>query len=116
MTNQEINQAIAEHLGWTGIRMSNVWEITDPPEDGSVLCGQRPDGRLRAIPSYSTDLNALREAVAGLTELEMFRYTDEVCDLAYDGHHDTAIQMILKMGAGELAECYVRAIGKWRDK
>ena len=116
MTNEEMDRAIAEHLGWTGIRMSNVWEITDPPEDGSVLCGQRPDGRLRAVPSYSTDLNAMHEAVASLTELELSRYADEVCDLAYDGHHDSDIQMILKMEARPLAECYVRAIGKWEDK
>jgi hypothetical protein len=54
--------------------------------------------------------------VASLTELEMSRYADEVCDLAYDGHHDADIQMILKMKARPLAECYVRAIGKWEGK
>lgn len=116
MTNQEINWAIAEYLGWTGIRMSNVWETTDPPEDGSVLCGQRPDGRLRAVPSYSTDLNALREAVASLADEKLCQYADEVCDLAYVIHGRYYIRMMLKMEARQLARCFLRTIGKWEGK
>jgi hypothetical protein len=117
MTNEELDRAIAEHLGWSNLRVIEPHQRfksqpvaiagTPPPEslDRSVI-----------VPRYSTDLNALREAVASLTELEMFRYADEVCDLAYDGHHDADIQMILKMEARPLAECYVRAIGKWRGE
>lgn len=117
MTNDELDKAIAEHLGWRLMKVS-VSGLDDacwlPPgalQDASVFehCEKMP-------PRYSADLNAMHEAVASLTELELSRYADEVCDLAYNGHHDADIQKILKMGAKELAECYVMAIGKWEGK
>ena len=138
MTDQEIDWAIAEHLGWKVYQVNfafRSWINFYPPgskeanlnteahqelswDEFRLLQGQR-DMALPiqlTCPNYSTDLNAMHEAVASLTELELSRYADEVCDLAYDGSQDADIQMILKMGASELAECYVRAIGKWRDK
>lgn len=96
MTPDEINGVIAEHVGWKPVKYAGIPFVNEIP------------------PNYSGDLNALHEALQSLTEVELFRYADEVCDLAYDGHHDADIQMILKMEAKELAECYVRAIGKWR--
>lgn len=112
MKNEEINRAIAEHLGWSEIRQSECWQVTDPPEDKVVLSGVRPDGKLRAVPNFSSDLNAMHDALQNLTEVELFRYADEVFDLIRDGNHDTDIQTMLMLSAKELAECYVRAIGK----
>ncbi len=138
MTNQEINWAIAEHLGWKVYQVDfafRSWINFYPPgskeanlnteahqelswEEFRLLQGRRD----MALPiqltclSYTDDLNAMHEAVASLNELELSRYADEVCDLAYNGHHDADIQKILKMGAKELAECYVIAIGKWEGK
>lgn len=107
MTNEELDRAIAEHLGWQ--------RYGDEADGGE--CWYKPhEGYRKTLPRYSTDLNAMHEAVASLTELELSRYADEVCDLAYNGHHDADIQKILKMGAKELAECYVMAIGKWEGK
>lgn len=121
MTPDEINRAIAERLGIHAVcdKNSNLWSLMD----GRFWVYGTHNGGLDEehcwrvnCPDYSGDLNAIHEALKSLTEVELFRYADEVCDLAYDGHHDTDIQTMLMLSAKELAECYVRAIGKWRDK
>ncbi len=106
MTPGEINRAIAEHVGWT-----------EGFVDGSTPCWFSPDPCHihRDPPPYSSSLDALHEALQSLSEVELFRYADEVCDLTCDSNHDTDIQTMLMLSAKELAECYVRAIGKWRD-
>jgi hypothetical protein len=121
MTPDEINRAIAEHVG-------NPHITTKCHECGGCgECGGEADAyhcpeckgtgecRPRYVgPPYSSSLDALHEALQSLTELELFRYADEVCDLTCDSNHDTDIQTMLMLSARELAECYVRAIGKWR--
>lgn len=116
MTLDEINRAIAEKVGWRFVKVS-----ADGLDDGCWL----PPGALhdaavfehceKSPPRYSSSLDALHEALQSLTEIELFRYADEVCDLTCDSNHDTDIQTMLMLSAKELAECYVRAIGKWRD-
>lgn len=119
MTPDEINRAIAEHCGWMAHpTCKSVWRTPEQARRNIDLIGTASgpwSTELSGPPNYYGDLNALHEALQSLTEIELFRYADEVCELAYDGHHDADIQMILKMEAKELAECYVRAIGKWRD-
>lgn len=117
MTPDEINRVIAEHVGWMAHpTCKRVWRTPEQARRNKSLIGtvNGPwSTESSGPPNYAGDLNALHEALQSLTEVELFRYADEVCDLAYDGGHDADIQMILKMGAKELAECYVRAIGKW---
>ena len=114
-----MDRAIAEHLGWTAHpTCRNVWRTPEQAKTNMELIGTVSgpwSTDSSGPPRYSTDLNAMHEAVSKLTALELYRYADEVCDLAYDGYHETDIQKILKMEAKELAECYVRAIGKWRE-
>ena len=112
MTPDEINRAIAEKVGWRygPIDIGDGLDV----EKQSHAWWRNGKAALEYPPNYSGDLNALHEALQSLTEVELSRYADEVCDLAYDGHHDTIIQTMLVLSAKELAECYVRAIGKWR--
>ena len=115
MNDEEINRAIAEHLGWKWFDHPDTRERTKTftLSDKWVL---NPAGKLvfpHSVPNYSCDLNAMHEAVQRLNEVELFRFADEVCDLVYDGHHDTDIPKLLNLSAKELAGCYVRAIGKW---
>jgi hypothetical protein len=113
MNDQEINRAIAEHLGW---RCQS--HVPEQNKAGEIMCWIPPgnhEWHPVLIPNYCRDLNAMHKAVQILNEVELFRYADEVCDLAYDGHHDTDIQKLLKLSAKELAWCYVRAIGKWSE-
>jgi len=107
MTLDEINMAIAERCGWQRYldvnRNQDCWYKTH-------------EGYRKNVPNYSSSLDALHEALQSLTEIELFRYADEVCDLTCDSNHDTDIQTMLMLSAKELAECYVRAIGKWRGE
>lgn len=100
MTTEEIDRAIAEHLGWTylpprvdanGIPCSPCW--IDPG------CGPHVHTR---HPSYSTDLNAMHEAEASLTthgELHAYRM---------------AIGMDVSAKANRRAIAFLHVIGKWR--
>ena len=107
MTEQEINEAIAERCGWQRYldvnKNQDCWYKTHE--------GYRSNTR-----NYSGSYDALHEALESLNDRELRRYTDEVCELAYDGSHDTDIQQLLTMDAKDLAACYVRAIGKWKEK
>ena len=111
MSADEINRAIAEHLGWRLIQCR---------DDGFGRAASErwrdPDGDIGPCPPiYTHDLNALHVALQSLTEVELSRYADEVCDLTCDSNHDTDIRTMLMLSAKELAECFVRAVGKWRD-
>jgi hypothetical protein len=117
MTEQEIDKTIAEHCGWSGIedRLQNLmmaegFSVFGHPAKGTVI------GKKEPVPHYSRDFNALHEALQSLTEVELFRYADEVCDLTCDCNHDTDIQTMLMLSAKELSECYVRAIKKWKER
>ena len=118
MTPDEINRAIAEHLGWMAHpTYKSVWRTPEQARRNKSLIGTVngpwSTASLRP-PNYAEDLNAIHKALQSLTEVELFRYADEVCDLTCDSNHDTDIQTMLMLSAKELAECYVRAIGKWR--
>jgi len=133
MTNEEINRAVAEHVGtadqWLIVKRGyfyrpdakgytahepDAWKLPlAEAKKYEYLIGDEPVTLSRAsIPNYAEDLNAMHDALQNLTEVELFRYADEVCDLTRDSNHDTDIQTMLMLSAKELAECYVRAIGK----
>ena len=71
MTNQKINKAIAEHLGWKEL---------DFHLDGKRILGDRPsfhNGKIvsytvdQYVPNYCRDLNAMHEAENSLTTSQM---------------------------------------------
>jgi hypothetical protein len=102
MTPQEINIAIAEHLGWKKKReLEPGWRIWTAPNGN--LSG--PDN----IPNYSGDLNAMHEAEKALTDEEQDRMNDTLWDLMQGRKylwHAAAIQR---------AEAFLRTVGKWID-
>lgn len=61
MTDEEIRIKVATICGYTGIRMSNRWEVSDFPDDAYQLMGYL-NGWKNQIPEYTTDLNAMRQA------------------------------------------------------
>lgn len=76
---EAVNVRIAELCGWKDIRISTPWEVTDPPEDREVYCGQEPvkfgNGWARhTIPNYSTSLDAMHEAEKTLRVDELETY------------------------------------------
>jgi len=93
MTNDEMDRAIAEAVGWSDLRKG--------PYDGGYH-GRYKDHTLRPIPRYSTDLNAMHEAEASLTthgELHAYRM---------------ALGMDVSAKANRRAIAFLHVIGKWR--
>ena len=132
MRPEELEMVIAEHVGWAWYavekagwyyrqggcgytnRIEEAGRYTREQAEKELVRGEPMQIVQIPHPPYSRSLDALHEALQSLTELELFRYADEVCDLTCDSNHDTDIQTMLMLSAKELAECYVRAIGKWR--
>lgn len=96
MSEQEINEAIAEACG----RERNP--------DG----GWYPDNGLRvgtqAIPDYCTDLNAMHEAEDFLRGNDFQRYAEML---------DSIIGSLggIRATARERAEAFLRTLGKWKE-
>ena len=110
MNDEEINRAIAEHLGWSAIRMSALWEFTEPGEDHQVLCGLNPKGCTRAVPNYCRDLNAMHEAENTLENHQLWMVTTALAGIV---HVDTPIA---HSTARQRAEAFLRVVGKWRGE
>lgn len=65
MSNEEMDRAIAEFLGWKCVEVYKWDESTFPPTKLPKQFHIR-DGKAVGIPRYSTDLNAMREAEQAL--------------------------------------------------
>jgi hypothetical protein len=113
MNDEEINRAIAEHLGWSAIRMSALWEFTEPGEDHQVLCGLNPQGNTRAVPNYCGDLNAMHEAEKAFTSVQCSFYTYSMREVITE--HD-ASRRTWHATARQRAEAFLRTVGKWRGE
>ena len=120
MKDHEINQAIAESVGFTSIRMSALWEFTDPPEDHQVLCGLNKDGKSRAIANYCNDLNAIQEAektIFGSSNAWEDFTINLICVLKASSMVELDVMVcLLQATARQRAEAYLRTIGKWRGE
>ena len=96
MSEQEINEAIAEACG----RERNP--------DG----GWYPDNGLRvgtqAIPDYCTDLNAMREAEGTLNE-------DQLWQMAREIEKNWEDQWYFRATAHQRAEAFLKTLGKWEE-
>jgi hypothetical protein len=105
MTDDEINQAIAEACGWTqftriGINGSNGWMHGIPP-DGY--------GPFEEIPDYCNDLNAMHEAEKVLT--------DDQRSIFYPRWLGGFMSRTgpIYATAYQRAEAFVRTLGKWEE-
>ena len=109
MTPEEINIAIAEHLGWTNCRTfpkhPKHWECSDRPE--AVRIGSPPRAGSCTFLNYHDDLNAMHEAEKILTtdDAHSFYWRLEL-DLGWEYASATAAQR---------AEAFLRTVGKWKE-
>jgi hypothetical protein len=114
MTNQEINKAIAEHLGWK--ELSFVF-------DGKHIIGDRPsfnNGEIASytvddVPDYCNDLNEMHELentlYKGFIDKDYWRkgygrFQNLLGELSTNPYSANARQR---------AEAFLRTIGKWKD-
>lgn len=121
MTNEEINKAIAEHLGWKLCErevqgLNEVYwvppGVKDCPEAVWAFCAQYP-------PEYATNLNAMHEAEKMLTESQREQFRDELVKTFSKRFGYRAliacIEECIHATASQRAEAFLRAIGKWKE-
>jgi hypothetical protein len=108
MSDEEINRAIAEHLGW---RCQS--HVPEQNKAGATMCWIPPgnhEWHPVQIPNYCGDLNAMHEAEKALTKKDLWEMTMQLCNIVYGDvplAHATAPQR---------AEAFLRTVGKWRGE
>lgn len=114
MTDQEINEAIAESVGWRDIL----------PQNGALEGFRTEAATCRSfVPNYTGDLNAIHEVEMGLKgskedeHCEMADYQEHLCLVCGDGVEPLNVYDIdlIRATAGQRAEAYLRTIGKWKE-
>lgn len=96
MTDDQINQAIAEACGIVG-------------KDQYGPLYQAPGGWVVDCPQFCGDLNAMHEAEKVLNTIEQGNYWDHLKDLTDEGFDQ------LHATARERAEAFLRTLGKWEE-
>lgn len=111
MKPEEMDRAIAQHLGWELVPLEGR-EFNGIP----VMVWKRPDGEMGfPCPCYSSDLNAMHEAEKTLSQRQYWEYADlRLKETVWkNGSPGKAYQCAT---ADQRAETFLRAIGKWREE
>jgi len=101
MTDDQIDERIAEACGWT--------EVGECENGGFRLRGFPPnryEAHRKPIPNYCNDLNAMHEAEKALTVEQWHDYVNFMPSRWECAVHATARQR---------AEAFLRTLGKWED-
>jgi hypothetical protein len=108
MSNEEINRAIAEHLGWT---YGTIY-IGDGLDFDEYSHAWRRNGKatLERPPNYCGDLNAMHEAENTLEKHQLWMVAKALVGIV---HVDTPIT---HSTARQRAEAFLRTVGKWRGE
>lgn len=102
MTDDQINQRIAEACGWTDFVMHPEFGIMGTPPDSH--------GLRTAVDWYTVDLNAMHEAENCLSLDDRNRYIDAL------GTIHTDSWAFATATARQRAEAFLRTLGKWDDQ
>lgn len=109
MTDEQINIAIAESLGWTNCRLA----IKGAGGGTRYLTahGIPPNRKYEAsCPNYTSDLNAMHEAEKVLTEIQCAFYRQNLREITTEM---PASIYVWHATARQRAGAYLRTIGKW---
>lgn len=120
MKTQEINIAIAEHIGW-------IVPYRCRTKTGRPYFGKNPTtGKYEDIPNYCGDLNAIHEAEKalrgdkddeGFEHSELGGYYEQLCLVCGDKQEPLNVYEIdlVRATASQRAEAFLRTIGKWKE-
>jgi hypothetical protein len=113
MTDEEINMATAESVGWQNVHKPGFPGLVlgIPPEGWSVKTTHFPNyyAEHYEIPRFASDLNEMHNA------LKLTLEGDEKLFWAFDSCLRDLIFPGWYASAGQLAEAYLRTIGKWKE-
>jgi hypothetical protein len=104
MTDDEINQAIAEACGWT--------DFVVHPEFGLMGVEPNTHGLRTAVPWYVYDLNAMHEAEKVLTKEQGREYQNYMYDMACEINTTHGRWMPYSATARYRAEAFLKTLGK----
>jgi hypothetical protein len=105
MTDQQINQRIAEACGWTDIHDSGPWHNHTLWGYPPIKPGQGGNA-YKYLPNYCTDLNAMHEAEHKLPYVQLCNYIDLLIEFSPEAAVATSRQR---------AEAFLRTLGKWEE-
>lgn len=128
MTDEQIRIAVAECRGWKWYLCNQLQTYTfvnDPIPIDSVYFWEpctKPQREFKvSCPDYPNDLNAMHEAISTLTDDQLIQFGYHLMDVL-GFKHSLAIRLgidgIVKMvraKARQLAEAYLRTLGKWKE-
>jgi len=111
MTHQEINEAIAEHLGWH--------VSYDPPHyQGLHPKLHQADDTPVELPDYCNDLNAMHEAEkAFANDYQREEYAARICNgNMWRSEHfvDGDVETALFATAAQRAEAFLKTLNLWK--
>lgn len=112
MTNEQINRAVAEELGWTNIRPRYAF--------GPALLGLEPRHKQECrVPDFCNDYNAVAEMRKAIKkDDEQVRFAQILCDMTFQGHEDIMLEYywtLLNATPRQQCEAFLRMRGKWRE-
>jgi hypothetical protein len=110
MTDEQINKAIALHLGWTGVVSDSVLGVMGIPplrNECDIVHVHR------AI--WSKDLNAMHEAEKTLTKEQVREYQTYMYDMACEIDNTCGRWMPYSATAAYRAEAFLKTLGKWEE-
>ena len=114
MNEDEINRAIAEHLGWMRHpTCKKVWRTPEQCERNRELIGTVSgpwSTESSGPPNYCGDLNAMHEAEKTLENHQLWMVATALAGIA---HVDAPIT---HSTARQRAEAFLRVVGKWRGE
>ena len=108
MSEEEINQAIAEACGWT-------FGPLRPPANYKPFYG----GENWFLPKFCHDLNAMHEAeriLVGPINITLYmRHLRNILDVS-ENDAECMQAKLVHATARQRAEAFLRALGKWREE
>jgi hypothetical protein len=104
MTDNEINRAVAEELGWK-------------PHDKSDNHWVRPDGSF-VVPTFHCDYNAAAEMRRAIKQEEQTEFRNTLCLIVFEDNgdkHRSVFFDFINSTPRQQAEAFLRMRGKWKE-
>ena len=102
MTEEQINQRIAEACGWTSVKEDFECVLGRPPNTSDLYC---------RVPNYAGCLNAMYEAEKVLTGYQQtVTYSDNLIKIVGYGTFDSA-----HATAAQRAEAFLKTLNIWKS-
>lgn len=112
MSDQEINIAIAEVVGWKDLEIEDFSEYGVPC---FILMGSNNTGTRLMPPDYCNDLNAMHEAEKVLVEMGVNKWWTYAGHILRHNPSPFGAETAIHATARQRAEAFLRTIGKWKE-